>query len=219
MDLPTHALKVNIQDSKGEHAVMISSARIDYLNGQLLIAMPTINDPRFKRSLIYLCSHSAEGAMGIIVNQVARNINFSEVLTKLNIVTDENLIEIPESAHNKIVHIGGPIDPNRGFVLHTSDYYIKNNTLQIDKNIYLTATLDILRMIVVSDTPFQSLLALGYTGWGPGQLEREIHENGWLHCPADPQLLFDSQTSDKYDIALARIGIDPLRFISEAGHS
>jgi putative transcriptional regulator len=188
-----------------------------YLEGQLLIAMPIMTDKRFARSVIYMCAHSAEGAMGLIVNQRAEHISFSELLKQLgilpgNIDLDSDPIEID-------VHVGGPVETGRGFVLHSSDYYVEDSTLPIDEGVSLTATVDILRAIAGGNGPDRAILALGYAGWRAGQLESEIQANGWLHCPADPDLLFDRDLDQKYERALSKIGIDPSHLVSDAGHA
>ncbi len=191
----------------------------NYLDGQMLIAMPGIGDPRFDRSVIYMCAHSAEGAMGIVVNKPQENINFSELLTRLNIIPEEERINLPEDVSELIVHFGGPVEMGRGFVLHTADYFAADSTLPIDETIGLTATLDVLRAIASGDGPRHALLALGYAGWGPGQLDKEIVSNGWLHCEADEDLIFGENLDRKYDLALAKIGISMSMLSSEAGHA
>jgi len=190
-----------------------------YLDGQMLIAMPTMEDPRFSRSVIYLCAHSSDGAMGIIINQHAPNINFAELLDQLNISSDDNAIQIPPSLHKMPIHVGGPVETGRGFVLHSTDYYAEDSTLPIDEGVSLTATVDILRAMASGDGPNKALLALGYAGWEPGQLENEFQFNGWLHCPADPDILFDGDIENKYRRALEKIGIDPARLVNDAGHA
>src|ERR1700752_4946274 len=161
-----------------------------YLDGQMLIAMPTMGDDRFARSVIYMCAHSADGAMGIIVNQPAAHISFSDLLVQLDVVPAADLIQLPHQAGGVKVLKGGPVDTQRGFVLHSADYFVENSTLPIDEGICLTATLDILKAIARGDGPASAVLALGYAGWAPGQLESEIHQNGWLHCAADRELIF-----------------------------
>ena len=193
--------------------------RDGYLDGQLLIAMPTMGDPRFARSVIYMCAHSPEGAMGIIINQRAPNISFTELLAQLNIVPPKDRISVPSPLHAMAVHLGGPVETGRGFVLHSADYFKAESTLPIDESVCLTATIDILRDIAKGTGPDKALLALGYAGWAPGQLESEMHANGWLNCPADPDLIFDAEVDRKYSRALNRIGIDPLRLASDAGHA
>jgi putative transcriptional regulator len=189
-----------------------------YLDGQLLVAMPLMTDKRFARSVIYMCAHSDKGAMGLIINQKAPHISFRELLGQLNISTRDpdriarDLIDIS-------VHVGGPVETGRGFVLHSSDYYAADSTLAIDDTVSLTATVDILKAIAAGRGPGRAILALGYAGWRAGQLESEITANGWLHCPADPELLFDCALDQKYERALSKIGIDPSHLVSVAGHA
>ena len=196
-----------------------NSSRRGYLDGQLLIAMPVMGDPRFERSVIYLCAHSSEGAMGIMVNRPAGSIDFPELLVQLNIINKADHIKLPGNAESMKVLRGGPVDTGRGFVLHSSDYYIANATLKIADGICLTATIDILKAIASGDGPKHAILALGYAGWAPGQLENEIQENGWLHCDADPDLIFGDDIEEKYARALRKIGIDPGMLSNEAGHA
>jgi putative transcriptional regulator len=189
-----------------------------YLDGQLLIAMPIMTDKRFARSVIYLCAHSADGAMGLIINQRAPHISFRDLLGQLSISTgpDEDL---QPDVDDMQVHVGGPVETGRGFVLHSADYYVDDSTLAIDDTVSLTATVDILRAIAGGKGPDRSILALGYSGWGAGQLESEIAANGWLHCPADADLVFGSELEQKYERAMSKIGIDPSHLVSEAGHA
>jgi putative transcriptional regulator len=190
-----------------------------YLDGQMLIAMPTMRDERFARSLIYVCAHSAEGAMGIVVNQPASNINFPDLLVQLDVIPAADLIELPRRAGSVKVLKGGPVETGRGFVLHSADFFIENSTLPIDDGICLTATLDILKAIARGDGPASALLALGYAGWAPGQLETEIQDNGWLHCTADPELIFGLDPEVKYERALKKLGIHIGMLSTEAGHA
>ena len=195
------------------------SAAHRYLDGQLLIAMPVMGDPRFERSVIYLCAHSAEGAMGIIVNRPAGSIDFPGLLVQLDIIKEGDQIKLPENAETLKVLKGGPVETGRGFVLHSSDFFIQDATLRIDHEICLTATVDILKAIAKGRGPKHAILALGYAGWAPGQLENEIQCNGWLHCDADPDLIFGADTDEKYARALRKIGIDPGMLSNEAGHA
>src|SRR3954470_17389755 len=190
-----------------------------YLDGQMLIAMPSMRDERFTRSVIYVCAHSSEGAMGIVVNQPASNINFPDLLVQLEVIPASDLIQLPRRAGTVKVLKGGPVETGRGFVLHSADFFIENSTLPIDEGICLTATLDILKAIARGNGPASALLALGYAGWAPGQLESEIQENGWLHCPADPELIFGQDTDQKYEKALGKIGIRPGMLSSDVGHA
>jgi putative transcriptional regulator len=187
-----------------------------YLEGQLLIAMPIMTDKRFARSVIYMCAHSAEGAMGLIVNQRAAHISFRELLKQLGIgAGDGEDIEVD----GLDVHVGGPVETGRGFVLHSADYHAPDSTLAIDEGVSLTATIDILKAIASGRGPDKAILALGYAGWRAGQLESEIAANGWLHCAADLDLLFDRNLEHKYERALSKIGIDPSHLVSDAGHA
>ena len=190
-----------------------------YLDGQLLIAMPVMGDPRFERSVIYMCAHSSEGAMGIIVNRPAGSIDFPELLVQLDIINEADQIKLPENAESMKVLKGGPVDTGRGFVLHSSDFYLENATLRIDDGICLTATVDILKAIAKGSGPKHAILALGYAGWAPGQLENEIQGNGWLHCDADQDLIFGGDVEEKYARALRKIGIDPGMLSNDAGHA
>jgi putative transcriptional regulator len=193
--------------------------RRGYLDGQMLIAMPAMGDERFARSVIYICAHSSEGAMGIVVNHPAPNINFSDLLVKLNVIPAADVIQLPNQADGVKVMRGGPVETERGFVLHSADFFIENSTLPIDDGICLTATIDILKAIARGDGPASAILALGYAGWAPGQLENEIQGNGWLHCAPDPDLLFGTDVGGKYDKALKKIGIELAMLSSEAGHA
>ena len=190
-----------------------------FLDGQLLVAMPGISDERFARSVIYLCAHSDEGAMGIVVNQPSRVKNFPELLVQLNVISPDDLIRLPRRAENIQVLTGGPVQTDRGFVLHSPDFHLDNSTMPIDERVSLTATIDILRAIAAGRGPNRALLALGYAGWDAGQLEDEMQHNGWLHCTADPSLLFDSSLDTKYDRALRSIGVDPARLSAGVGHA
>src|ERR1700751_1604230 len=195
-----------------------SSAR-GYLDGRLLIAMPVMGDPRFELSVIYMCAHSADGAMGIMVNRPAGSIDFPELLVQLNIINKSEQIKLPGTAESMKVLRGGPVDTGRGFVLHSSDFYIANATLKIADGICLTATIDILKAIAKGEGPRHAILALGYAGWAPGQLENEIQENGWVPCDAAGELVFGDDVDDKYARALRKIGIDPGMLSNEAGHA
>jgi putative transcriptional regulator len=190
-----------------------------YLDGQMLIAMPSMRDERFSRSVIYVCAHSSEGAMGIVINHPAANINFSDLLVQLDVIPAADLIQLPPRAETVKVLKGGPVETGRGFVLHSADFFIENSTLPIDDGICLTATLDILKAIARGDGPASAVLALGYAGWAPGQLETEIQANGWLHCAADSELIFGQDNGSKYARAMKKIGIDLGMLSSEAGHA
>jgi len=190
-----------------------------YLDGQLLIAMPVMSDPRFARSVIYMCAHSEDGAMGLVINQRASHISFPDLLERLGIVPTANERNLADDILSMSIHVGGPVETGRGFVLHSSDYFANDSTLPIEDGVCLTATIDILKAMAVGQGPNRSILALGYAGWSPGQLESEIQANGWLNCPADLDLIFDPDIDAKYTRALAKIGIDPSHLVSDAGHA
>ncbi len=201
------------------HDPTFSEGASNFLDGQMLIAMPTMRDENFARTVIYLCAHSSEGAMGIVLNQPAGNIAFADLLVQLDVVPASERILLPRQAESIKVLKGGPVETGRGFVLHSADYFVENSTLPIDDDICLTATLDILKAIAGGTGPRSAVLALGYAGWAPGQLETEIQANGWLHCPADAELIFGDRIETKYDHALRKLGIDPGMLSSEAGHA
>ena len=196
-----------------------AKGRRGFLDGQMLIAMPSMRDERFARTLIYMCAHSSEGAMGIVVNQPAADISFPDLLVKLDVIPANERIQLPRRAGTIKVLKGGPVETQRGFVLHTADFFIENSTLPIDEGICLTATLDILKAIARDEGPANAVLALGYAGWAPGQLEKEIQHNGWLHCTADSDLVFGTDTGVKYEKAMGKLGIDLGMLSSEAGHA
>lgn len=182
------------------------------LGGQLLIAMPGMGDPRFERSVVFMCAHSEDGALGLIVNKPTRDIHFLNLLEQLGLNV--------EPSHRDIrVHFGGPVEIERGFVLHSGDYIAEAATLQVSETFGMTATLDVLEDIAKGAGPSSALLALGYSGWGPGQLESEILQNGWLTCEASRDLVFDTDDNDKWEAALKTLGVDPLTLSPSAGHA
>ena len=190
-----------------------------FLDGQLLIAMPLMSDQRFARSVVYLCAHSEDGAMGLIINQRAPHISFPDLLERLGIVPSDTKDGLSNEILTMSIHVGGPVETGRGFVLHSSDYFANDSTLPIENGVCLTATIDILKAIAAGEGPGQAILALGYAGWSPGQLESEIQANGWLNCPADTDLIFDPDVESKYTRAFAKIGIDPSHLVSDTGHA
>lgn len=191
-----------------------------FLDGQLLVAMPLMSDRRFARSVIYVCAHSDEGAMGLIINQRATHISAPDLLERLGIDTrtgDEE--EVSDDILSLSIQVGGPVETGRGFVLHSGDYFSEDSTLTIESGICLTATIDILKAIAHGKGPDKALLALGYSGWSPGQLESEIQANGWLSCPADPELVFGTDLDTKYARAMAKLGINLSHLVNDAGHA
>ena len=182
------------------------------LNGRLLIAMPSMGDPRFAQSVIFMCSHSDQGAMGLIVNKPADDLEFKDLLKQLE-------IETPEASRSIRIHVGGPVEFGRGFVLHSADYNQSEATLDVTPEFGMTATLDILEDIAGGTGPEQAILAMGYAGWGPGQLESEIVRNGWLIGDATRSLVFGGQDGSKWQNALEHMGIDPLLLSPEGGRA
>ena len=182
-----------------------------YVTGQLLIAMPGMRDERFAKSVIYMCAHTEEGAMGLVLNQRLDSLTFAELISQLELDEKHLSKDVP-------VHFGGPVESGRGFVLHTSDYQ-QDATLEVVNGVALTATVDILKAIAQGKGPQKSLLALGYAGWGPGQLDMEIRANGWLQVPSDSEIIFDIEPDTKWERAIQRLGIDPRMLSDDAGHA
>ncbi|MEM6972420.1 MAG: YqgE/AlgH family protein [Pseudomonadota bacterium] len=184
-----------------EPAAETPSPAASFLRGQVLIAMPTMPDPRFERSLVYLCEHNTEGALGLIINRTAEDLTLDDLFGRLEIT-----IQAPGVAAESL-RLGGPVEPGRGFVLHTADFTVPDASLRVDDEIALTGTLDVLHAIAEGRGPRQRFVALGYAGWGPGQLENELKLNGWLACDADETLLFDTDQDPKWESALGKLGI------------
>lgn len=182
------------------------------LTGALLVAMPGMGDPRFDRSVIYMCAHSGEGAMGLIVNKPAQDMALGDLLDQLN-------IQANGPAHTATVHFGGPVETSRGFVLHSPDYQSRLQTLDIAGQFGMTATIDVLEDIANGAGPKRAQIMLGYAGWGPGQLEAEIARNGWLTAEADPDLVFGAKDDEKWLAAVKSLGIDPLGLSATAGRA
>jgi putative transcriptional regulator len=181
------------------------------LSGQLLVAMPQMADPRFARSVVYLCAHSADGAMGLVINRLIDSLRFDALLDQLGLESSAEHENLP-------IHFGGPVESSRGFVLHSTDY-IQDSTLLIDDEVALTATIDVLRAIADGGGPERRVLALGYAGWGAGQLDQEIQDNGWLLVPADEALVFGFDNDTKWQSAISKLGIDLPLLSTEAGHA
>lgn len=178
---------------------------------QLLIAMPSMHGGQFNKSVVYICAHSAAGAMGIVVNQKLHEVQFKDLLDQLNLPHSEVQV-------NPVVHFGGPVETGRGFVLHSTDF-IREDTVKINAHIGMTGTIDILRAIAEGRGPDKSIFALGYAGWGAGQLEAEIQANTWLTVPADDDLIFNTDLSRKWERALLKLGINPAALSVESGHA
>lgn len=182
------------------------------LRGKLLIAMPGMGDPRFERSVVYLCDHSAKGTMGLIVNKPRPELKLADLMGRLGIGSGERL-------RHHAIHFGGPVELGRGFVLHSAEYRAQEGTMQLGGAFALTATLDVLHDMSRGQGPGAALLAMGYAGWGPGQLEREIGHNGWLTCDAAPGLVFADADASKWERALRSLGVDPLLLSATAGRA
>jgi putative transcriptional regulator len=192
---------------------MTSAAQTQDLTGKILIAMPDMGDPRFHGSVVFLCAHSAEGAMGLIINKPMQDVHFAEMLEQLS-------IERGPATPDLMVCYGGPVELRRGFVLHTADYHgALGDRLDVDDRFAMTATVDVLEDLARGAGPVAALLTLGYAGWGPGQLEQEIAQNGWLTVDATTDLVFSTPMEGKWVAALALLGVSPLTLSSQAGHA
>lgn len=196
---------------KGRTTMDATNSHGTSLAGQMLVAMPGMRDPRFARTVIYMCAHSPEGAMGLVVNRAIEQVSFTALLEQLEI--EDTGLGLPFS-----IHFGGPVETGRGFVLHSPDYR-RDGTLVVSGSVALTATIDIVRAIARGDGPKRHLLALGYSGWGPGQLDAEIRANAWLQVDADDDLVFGSVLDQKWIRAMAKLGIDPRMLLDVAGHA
>ena len=198
---------------------MKPDAASPYLEGKCLVAMPSLQDDFFARSVVYICAHSKDGAMGLILNHPAEGVKFADLLLQLKVIEAAEKPGLTRRAGDRRVLTGGPVESSRGFVLHSRDYKAPEATMLIDDFVAMTATLDVLRAIAQGEGPKEAVLALGYSSWSPGQLEKEILANAWMICPADECLLFDQEHETKYERALGAIGVD-LRFLSDdAGHA
>ena len=186
---------------------------IPFLDGRLLIALPGMGDPRFEHAVVFVCVHSPEGAMGLIINKSATELKLSDLAKQLNLTDAEDA-----DRHLAQVHLGGPVEHGRGFVLHSPEYEGAEHTMRVNHDFGMTATLDILADIASGDGPAQALLMLGYAGWGPGQLEAELRDNAWLISDATQKLVFGTADDDKWHAALTSIGIDA-RMLSASGGS
>ena len=188
-----------------------------FLDGQFLIAMPGMADANFARTVVYICAHSDDGAMGFVINR-PQQLSFSDVLLHLDLVEEDEVIRLPGSTLDFPIRSGGPVESGRGFVLHSDDY-LSESSIPVSDDICLTATLDIVRAISRGRGPQKWLMMLGYAGWGAGQIENEIGANGWLSCPAQEDLIFDTNLDSKYERALGLMGISPAMLSAEAGHA
>ncbi|ABR59388.1 YqgE/AlgH family protein [Sinorhizobium medicae] len=188
-----------------------------FLDGQFLIAMPGMFDANFARTVIFVCAHSEDGAMGFILNRPQR-LTFPDVLLHLQLLDPDEVIRLPSTTREFQIQAGGPVETGRGFVLHSDDY-LSDSSIPVSDDICLTATLDIVRAISRGEGPVKATMLLGYAGWGPGQLEAEITQNGWLTCPAQEELIFSRNLDEKYDRALALMGVSPAMLSTDSGHA
>lgn len=200
---------VDLAHHRATHHYQFMTEHMD-LTGKLLIAMPDMGDPRFEKAVIYMCAHSADGSMGLILNKPTPEIKFTDLLEQLSIDESDLTADIR-------VHYGGPVETGRGFVLHTADYGSGAGTMEVANGISMTATLDILEDIAAGNGPKRSMLGLGYAGWGPSQLESELVQNGWLVCDAQNDILFGRAAEHKWTAALKVLGIDPLMLSASGG--
>ena len=198
---------------------MTSDQKFTSLKGHVLIAMPDMDDSRFRKTVIYICDHTPKGTMGIVVNRPLTSLSFVDLLQQVDILEEENALLLPSAASGISIHKGGPVETGRGFVLHSNDYHLDDLTVRIDDEVSLTETLEILKALACGEGPKKAFIALGYAGWTDGQLEGEILRNGWLHGPSTPEIIFGEDLEAKYDAALAEIGVDPALLSSSAGHA
>lgn len=185
---------------------------IPFLDGKFLVAMPGMGDPRFDQAVIFMCAHTPEGAMGLMVNRPAQNLDFPKLMQQLEITGSRVDKDTP-------VMFGGPVEHGRGFVLHSGEYHTEGGTMVVNDEFSMTATMDILRDIAAGQGPLQRLLCLGYSGWGPGQLEGEIQANGWLICDALPAVVFDTPVDKRWTAAMQSLGFDPAMLSAEGGRA
>ncbi len=186
-----------------------------YLTGKLLLAMPAMGDPRFHRAVIFICAHDENGAMGLVINNVLPGFEFGKLLSQLGIVSD---IEIDLKKLSVPVMSGGPVEAARGFVLHSGDFSRKD-TIKIDDLYSVTGTVEALKEIATGNGPDNMLFILGYAGWSAGQLDSEMQQNSWLVVDPDPSLIFHASPDKKWDMAIEKLGIDPLMLSSESGRA
>lgn len=213
LNFPAEALGLMSIDCGGQK----SGLSMDTLKGHFLIATPDMSDERFTETVIYLVAHGEEGAMGLVVNKAMPGMQLADILSEIDTGDSGNEIRVPAHLMGKTVLQGGPVDSSRGFVLHTADYFRDGNSFAVDEDICLTATLDVLRAMVDGTGPEQSLLALGYCGWSAGQLEEELRQNGWLVAERSDELLFETPLDQRYDAALAAIGVTRATLSPHAG--
>jgi len=191
------------------------SSKEGYLSGKLLLAMPTMRDPRFENAVIYLCSHDENGAMGLIINHALPGMQFKHLLNELDIASD---IEVDPNVLQTPLMNGGPVDTGRGFLLHSADFQVKES-ISMDDQIYISGTIDSLKAMAKGSGPQERLIMFGYAGWSAGQLDEEIQNNSWLVSDADPKLIFGDAHDEKWQKAVSGLGFDPSMLSGEAGRA
>lgn len=189
------------------------------LKGEFLVAMPGMGDERFRDTVVYIVGHGDEGAMGLVINRPVEDMSFADILEELELGGKDEIIRLPSAVREREVLRGGPMQRGRGFVLHTPDYFREGNSYVVSDEICLTATLDILKAMAFGNKPAEAVFALGYCGWGPGQLENELALNGWLTVPFARDLLFAAEVGNRYDLALGQLGITRASLSGVAGHA
>jgi putative transcriptional regulator len=193
------------------------------LEGHLLIAMPDMQDERFDRAVIYMCAHSSEGAMGLVINRLAMDVKLDELVVQLDLVKEGETMSLAPSMHAMPIFRGGPVELGRGFVLHSPDFALPSATLRVTPDICLSANVDILKALAAGEGPQRAALVLGYAGWSAGQLEAEIQANGWLHCPIrsvdETDIILDANVGTKYQRALDLLGVSLATLSTRAGHA
>jgi len=182
-----------------------------YLTGQFLLAMPYLSDPRYEKVIIYICGHDSNGAMGLVINKRLGDLTLKGLLEYLNLPQESIKRELP-------IYFGGPVDTERGFILHSDDFS-HPGTVSLTNHISLTATVDVLQAIASGGGPKDCLLAMGYVGWGPGQLDSELHSNRWIQEESDPEILFHVPIEKKWEAAIAKLGVSPEAFSEEFGQA
>lgn len=185
--------------------------KVGSLEGHLLIATPVVQDTCFARSVIYMCAHNESGAMGIIINYPVENLDIKEIFDQLDIHSQKHANTLP-------VHFGGPVEANRGFVVHSAEFASSESLIQRN-GIAVTASINVLEEIARGNGPSQGMLVLGYAGWSPGQLEQEIEGGSWMIVPASKQLVFDTDNETKWNVAISTLGIDMGHYSSDVGHA
>lgn len=182
------------------------------LENQFLVSTPSLNDPNFKKSVVLICKHNKEGAMGVVINRHTAQ-NTADIFDQLNIEISDN-----KNAANPVFE-GGPVQPELGLIIHNCNSKSWESTMEIGEDIKLTSSIDILKDLAVGEGPDSFLMILGYSGWGPGQLENEIKENAWFTVPVDKRILFDSRIDRKWQRSAQILGIDANQFSSQVGHA